>query len=173
MGGVRISIEDVLLDSAVENVVLLQHEADVLAQEFRVVFAQVDAVKGNNTRLRLVELVQEVHNGALARTRQTHQCRDLVRLNGHIHIEKGLVAIGIGEIDIFHFELAVDLFWLVAARWFHFLFCVKDTKEALGIDQSIVHVIEDALQLCDGCDDIAEQHHMVHDFTDGHAGVVY
>ena len=84
-----------------------------------------------------------------------------------------MVAIGIGEIDILHLKQAVDLFRLVASRRLHLIVGVKDAKEALCVDECVVHIVEDALQLRDGRDDVAEQHHMVHDLTDGHARVAY
>ena len=115
MRGVGIAVEDVFLDGAIENMVLLKHQADVLAQVLGVILAQVDAIKGNRAQLRLIELVQQVDDGALARTRKTHQSRDFVRLNGHIDIEKGLIAIRIREVDVLELELAINLFRLVAA----------------------------------------------------------
>ena len=71
------------------------------------------------------------------------------------------------------FKFAVDLLGFVAARRLHFFFRVEDAEEALGVNQGVVHVVEDALQLRDGGDDIAEQHHVVHDLTDGHARIAF
>ena len=58
MGGVGIAVKDILLYGAVEDVVLLQHEADVLAEVLRVVFAQIHTIQQYLAYLRLIKLVQ-------------------------------------------------------------------------------------------------------------------
>ena len=84
-----------------------------------------------------------------------------------------MVAIGIGEIHVFQFKLAVNLFGTIIPRRLDVFFRIQNAEEAFGINQRVVHVVEDALQLRDGRDDVAEQHDVVHDFTDGHAGIAY
>ena len=74
---------------------------------------------------------------------------------------------------MFHLEATVYLLRSVAARRLYLLFRVKDAEEALGVDECIVDIVEDALQLGDGGDDVAEQHHVIHDFTDGHARIAF
>ncbi len=167
----RIAVEDVLLNRAVKNVVLLQHQPDVLAQILRVVVLQIDPVEGDGAHLWLVEFVQQVDNRTLARTREPDQRCDLARLNLHIDAEQSLRAVRVGEIDTLQLEVAVYGLRSVLARRLDLLFGVEDAEETLRVDQRVVHIIEDALQLCDGRDDIAEQHHMVHDLTDGHARI--
>ena len=58
MGGVGVAVKDILLDGAVEDVVLLQHEADVLAEVLRVVFAQIHTIQQYLAHLWLIKLVQ-------------------------------------------------------------------------------------------------------------------
>ena len=60
----------------------------------------------------------------------------------------------------------------MSARVFHLVVGLKNAKETLGIDERIVHIVVDAVQLADGGTDIGEEHHMVHDFSDGHARIV-
>ena len=44
VGGVGIAVENIFFNGAIKDVVLLEHETNVLAQELGVVFTQVDAV---------------------------------------------------------------------------------------------------------------------------------
>ena len=68
-------------------------------------------------------------------------------------------------------ELAGNLRGTVVTGGLDFLFGIEDAEEAFSVDQGVVDVIENALQLGDRCDDVAEEHHVVHDLTDRHAGV--
>ena len=171
-GGVRLAVADVLLDGAVEDVVLLQDQADVVAQVAGVPFAQVHPVQQDFAALRHIELVQQVHDGALAGARQADQRRDPARLDGHVDAEEGLVAVGIGEIHAAQLELPGHLVRAVAAGGLDLAVGVQDAEEALRIDERVVDVVEDALQLRDRGDDVAEQHHVVHDLSDGHPGIL-
>ena len=60
----------------------------------------------------------------------------------------------------------------VVSAGFDFAVGVKDAEEAFGIDEGVIDVVEDALELGDGGDDVGKKHHVVHDLTDGHAGVL-
>ena len=62
-GGVGASVAYVLLDASVEDMVLLEHEADVLAEEVGVVLAEVHTVELDAAAVGLVELVEQVHDG--------------------------------------------------------------------------------------------------------------
>ena len=170
--GVGVAVKDVLLDGAVENMVLLQHQADVLAQVLRVVVAQVNTVEGNGAHLRLVELVEQVDDGALTRAGETHQGGDFARFNLHIDAKQRLRAVRVGEVHSAQLEVAVDLLGTMVARRLDFLLGVEDAEEALRVDQRVVHVVENALQLGDGGNDVAEQHHVVHNLTDGHTRIL-
>ena len=50
---------------------------------------------------------------------------------------------------------------------------MQDAKESLGIDQSVVHVVVDAVQLTYGGADVGEEHDVIHDLAYRHAGIVY
>ena len=71
--GIRIAIEDVLLDGALEDMVLLQDESDMFAQPLRVPLRERCAVQGDAAAVGLIELVQQVHDGTLTGSAQSHQ----------------------------------------------------------------------------------------------------
>ncbi len=98
--GVRLAVEDVLLDGAVEDMVLLEHQANIVAQVLGVVFPEVDPVQCDGPLLRFVELVQQVHDGTLAGTGKAYQRGNLARFYGHVHPVKRLITIWISEIYI-------------------------------------------------------------------------
>ncbi len=58
--------QNVLGDSAVEDMILLKHQADVGSDKGGVVVAKRQAVQKNLPRVRLVKLVQQIDKGALA-----------------------------------------------------------------------------------------------------------
>ncbi len=60
----------------------------------------------------------------------------------------------------------------VAAAGLHLRLRIQDVEEAFRIDERVVHIVKNALELCDGGDDVGEKHHVVHDLTDGHARVL-
>ena len=130
------------------------------------------AVKQDAARLRLVELVEQVDDGRFAGARKAHKRGDLVGLDVHVDVPQCLGAIGIGEIDVLDLEASLHLLGLVVAARLHFLLGLNDTEITLGVDECVVEGVEDALQLCDGRGDVREEHHMVHDLTDGHARIV-
>ena len=172
IGGSRLAVTDILFDGATEDVILLQDEADVVAQILRVVLLQVVSVEQDAARLRLVELVKQVDDGRFASAREAHESRNLVGLDVHIDVPKCLGAIGIGEIDVLDIETSLHLLRPVVAARLHFLFGFNHAEITLGIDECVVERVEDALQLRDGRGDVGKKHHVVHDLTDGHARIV-
>ena len=136
--------------------VLLKHQADVLAQPFRVPLVQFDAIEADATPLRRIELVEQVDDGALAGTAQPHQRRNLARLDVHRDVVQRLRTVGVGEIDPLQLEVAADAVGAMAARRLHLMVGIEDGKEAFGIDQRVVHVVVDAVQLADGSADVGE-----------------
>ena len=171
VSGVRLAVLDVLLDAAVEDMVLLEHETDVLAKEVSVVVAKVDSVELDGSAVRLVELVQEVDDGRLAGAAEAHECRDLAAVDMHIDVVQGLVAVGVGEVDTADDEVALDLLGLVAAGGLYLGVGVENVEVALGVDEGVVHIVEYSLELCDRGHDVAEEHHVVHDLAYGHPGI--
>ena len=49
---------------------------------------------------------------------------------------------------------------------------MEDAKEALGIDECIVHIIIDAMELTDRRTHIGKEHDMIHNLTNGHAWII-
>ena len=173
VGSLGETVFDILLDGAVEDMVLLQHQSDVVAHPLGVPFAKFDAVELDGTPLRFVELIQQVDDGALARTAQSYQCGNLARLDVHRHVKQRLRAVRVGEIDAAQLEVTAHLSGLMCAGGFHLVVSIQNAKEPLGIDERIVHVVVDAVQLSDGRADVGKEHHVVHNLTDGHARIVY
>ena len=170
-GGVRLSVPDVLDNRAVEDVVLLQDQADVLAQVVRVPIAEVHPVQGDAPAVRLVEFVQQVHDGRFPRSAEPDEGRDLAAVHLEGHVVQGLGAVGIGEIDVLHLEVALHLLRPVSARGLQLAFRIDDVKIAFGIDEGVVQVVEDPLEGGDRRRHVGEQHDVVHDLTDRHPGI--
>ena len=122
--------------------------------------------------LRLVELVEQVDDGALACAAQSDEGGNLATWDAHGDVEQRLCAVGVGEVDTRKFEVAADVVWMVAAGGLDLFVGVEDAEEPLGIDEGIVHVVIDAVELADWRADVGEEHHVVHNLTDGHAGIV-
>ena len=172
VGGVGVAVFDVLLDGAVEDMVLLQHQSHVLAQPLRVPLTQFHPVEGDAAAVGMVELVEQVDDGALSRPAEADEGGDLAALDMHGDIEERLCAVAVGEVDARELEVALHLRRTVLACGLHLVVGMQDTEESLGVDERVVHVVVDAVELPDGRADVGEEHHMVHDFSDGHAGIV-
>ena len=170
-GGARLAVPDILHDGPVENMVLLQDQADVFAQVMRVPVAEVHPIQGNGPAVGLVELVQQVHDGRFPRAAETDEGCNLAAVHLQGHVVQGLGAVGIGEIDIFHLEVALHLLGPVTARGLQLAFRIDDVEVAFGIDEGVVQVIEDPLERSDRGRHVGEEHNVVHDLTDRHAGI--
>jgi len=70
------------------------------------------------------------------------------------------------------FEVATDRLRTILARGLHLVVSLQNAEESLGIDEGVVHVVVDAVQLPDRRADIGKEHHVVHDFSYRHAGIV-
>ena len=167
----RTTVTDILLNRTVENMILLQHKTDVISQVARVPLPQIHTVQENLTAVRHIELVQEIHNRALAGTRETNQSRDLTRTDMHVYMVQSLRPGGVGEIHTANLKLATDRLWPIRTRGLALIVRIQYVKETLRIDQRIVHLVKDPLQLRDGSRDVRKQHHMIHDLADGHARI--
>ena len=97
--------------------------------------------------------------------------RDLAAVHLQGHVVQGLGAVGIGEIDIFHLEVALHLLRPVTARRFQLAFRIDDVEVAFGIDEGVVQVVENPLEGGNRCRHVGEEHNVVHDLTDRHAGI--
>ena len=134
---------------------------------------QGHTIQTDRTLLRLIKLVEQVHNGALACTAETYQCRNLTALDTHRHIVECLGAVAIREVHVLQLEVACHLLWLMLPSGLHLLVGLKDAEEAFGVDQGVVHIVIDTVQLSDGGADIGEEHHVIHDLTNRHTWVIY
>ena len=56
-------------------------------------------------------------------------------------------------------------------RRFDLVVGIEDVEESFSIHKGLVHIVEYHLKLTDGGYDVGEEHDMVHDLTDGHAGI--
>lgn len=170
--GLRTTIADIFFDSAIEDMILLEYEAHVLTQPLGIPLIEAHAIEGDAALLGLVELVEQIDDGALASATKTYKGGNLATRDAHGDIEEGLRAIGVGEIDMREFEVALDLGRMMLACGFYLAIGMEDTKEPLGIDERIVHIIVDTMELADGGADISKEHHVVHNFSNGHARII-
>ena len=84
---------------------------------------------------------------------------------------KRLGPVRIREVHAFHLEIPMHLFRPVIARRFQFSVCIYDVEVSFRIHQSIIQVIEYALERGDRSRHVGKQHDVVHDLTDGHPGI--
>ncbi len=168
--GFGIAVADVLEDRAVEDVVLLEHQTDVVPQRLGVVIGQRDAVEQYLAAVGGVEFVEQVDEGAFARPREAHQSGDLARADVHFYVEqRRFGVVGVGEVDSAQGEMSFDTLGAVIARRFDLAVGVQGVEEGLGVDQCVVYLVVDTVELADGRRDIAEKHDVEHDRADGHA----
>ena len=151
--------------------VLLEHEAYVVAQEVGVIFPQVHAVKQDASAVRLIELVKEVDHGTLSCTGEAHKGRYLAALDVHIYVPEGLGSVRVCEVHVADAEVALHFLRAVVAALLGLLVRVKDVKEAFGIDEGVVHIVKDAVELGDGGGDVGEEHYVVHNLSNCHSRV--
>ena len=95
--------------------VFLQHQSDVVAHPLGIPVGKVHPVEPDLSALGLIELVEKVDDGALARAAQTYQGCNLAALDMHRDIEQRLGAIGIGEVDTRHLEIALHHVGMILA----------------------------------------------------------
>ena len=68
--GIGFGVEQILFDRAVEQVRVLRHHSDVLAQIGQIEFADVDAVQQDPSACHIIEARNQVDDGGLARSRR-------------------------------------------------------------------------------------------------------
>ena len=81
----------------------------------RVPVGEVYAIELDLSALRLIELVEQVHNRTLACSAEANEGCDLATLDTHRHAEQRLGAIGIGEVDACHLEFALHFVRMILA----------------------------------------------------------
>ena len=172
VGGLRTAIADVFLDGAVEDMILLEYEAYILAQPLGIPLMEAHTIERDATLLGLVELIEQIDDGALACTTETYEGGNLATRDAHRDIEEGLSAIGVSEIDMGELEVALHLGGMVLACGLYLAIGMENAKEPLGIDQGIVHIVVDAMELADGGADVGKEHDMVHNLTYRHARII-
>ena len=92
VGGFQPAIAYVLHDRCREEMRLLEHDAERLAQLVALNVANVDAVVENAAALNVVEPVDEVGDGGLARSRSSHEGNLLSGVGIHFYVEQHLRA---------------------------------------------------------------------------------
>ena len=117
----------------------------MVAQPAGVPLLERCAVEHDGTAIGMIELVEQVDDGALACSAETHQCRYLAGLNRHRHVVQGLDTIGIGKVYMLQFEATLYLIRAVVARILHLFLAFQQLKESLGVDQRIVQVVVDTV----------------------------
>ena len=172
VGSLRMAVLDILLDGAVEDMIFLKHEADMVAQPLGIPLVQLYTVETDGARIGMIELVEQVDERALPCPTESDEGRNLAAGDMHRDIAESLRAIAIGEVDARELEVALHRFRTVAARSLHLLVGPQDAEEALGIDEGVVHIVVDAMELTYRRTDIGEEHDVVHDLTNGHARIV-
>ena len=86
---------DVFTDGLGEQEGLLQHQADVFPQGFPLHFADVHAAHGNGALavLQVIEPVQKMHQGALARTGTAQDGEGLALMDGKGHVPQHILTL--------------------------------------------------------------------------------
>ncbi len=109
-GRVGVGEHHILANGAVEEEGLLQHDAKLPAIAVEPDRREVDAVDGDQARVRRMEAADEGDDGGLARTGRADQSGDRsgLRLEGDA-VEHGLVGF-VGEVDIVEAHVAADFF---------------------------------------------------------------
>ena len=81
-------------------------------------------------------------------------------------------AVAVGKLHVLKFKSTLYHSGAMAAGRLYFALGLQYAEKAFGIDQRIVQVIVDAVQLADRRANVAEQQHVVHNLTNGHAWIV-
>ena len=156
VGGIEFAIADVVEDSPSEEVGLLQYDAHALAEGVLADRGDGNAVVENLTALYLVETVDEVDDGGLARSRTSDKGNLLSRVGVDIDIEEHLLVVGIAEVDI----LEVDItFWLrqFCLTVVHLWLSIAEGEDTLGSNGGVEHAVDLLTDLCDGaCEVLVE-----------------
>ena len=95
VSGSGVAILDVLFDGTIEDVILLQHQPYVFAQPLRVPVSEVHPIERDASAVGMVEFIEQVDDGALARTAQSHQCGNLAGFDVHRHVHQSLGSVGV------------------------------------------------------------------------------
>ena len=135
VGGGGAAVLDVVLDGAVEDMVFLEHQSDVVSQPAGVPVGEFDAVEADGAVLGLVELVEQVDDGALAGSAESHEGGNLARFDVHGDLVEGLGAVAVGEVDVPELEVSADG-GALGAGGLHFAVGLEDAEESLGIDEA-------------------------------------
>ena len=139
VGGVELSVADVVGDRAGEQVRLLEHVAEVRLQPELAALFIVHAVDQYLPLGGLVEAAQEVDDGGLARAGLADQGDGLARLDGEVEVFQHLFPAGILEGYVLKLDIAMELRPVLAlgvevvAKNLRYLGRIGDLR--LGLDQ--------------------------------------
>ena len=108
VGGVGVAPAQVLGNRAAEQLVLLQHHGDVVAQGVEVISAHINAADGHAALGHVVQTRQQLHKAGLSRTGAANDADGLAGLDVEINVLEGLLAIlFIGKADVVELDGAV------------------------------------------------------------------
>ena len=158
IGGAGAGDGDVIPHRAAEQVILLQHRADLAAVGGRVVFADVDVVYKNTSFFQVVHALQQFYQGALAAAGRAHDAHH--DAGGQFHVDVldhlGLV-VAVTEADLFKEDLA-----LPDGRHFApavaFLGQVHDVADTVDGDTGLLELLPYAYEAQHGTRNLAGQH---------------
>jgi hypothetical protein len=141
----RIGERDVVAHRAIEEQVLLQHDADLSPQPGGIDEREIGAVDQYAPGLRHVEALDELGKRALARSRRADDTHDLTGGNGEIDIVQHLGGVhAIAEADVLECHLARDRRQRGAARIVGRLGRgIEDVAQPLDRDAGLVEVLPD------------------------------
>ena len=109
VGGVQPAVADVVHDGAGEEVGVLEHRAQGVAEIVLPDGLDVDAVKGDHAALDLVKAVDEVGDGGLARAGGAHKGDLLAGIGVDVDLFQDALSGHIGEVHIGEADRALEL----------------------------------------------------------------
>ena len=86
---------------------------------------------------------------------------------------QSLGSVWICEVHSGDLKTAFNLFRTVFSCRLYLIVRIEDVEESFRIDKGVVHLVEDAVELCDRSSHVSEEHDVVHDLTYGHSRVFY
>ena len=87
----------------------MQHDRNLIAQRFHIVFAHINAADTDRTAVHIVQAADQVDQTALARACAADDADRLARLDVQVDVGQGVLAAAvlIGEVDVVEVDLTV------------------------------------------------------------------
>ena len=109
VGGIKPAVAYVIKDRAREQMGLLQHHAQSVAQVTLADLVDADAVKGYFTVLDVIEAVDQVGDGGLTGTGAADEGNLLVRHGIDVNVKEDLLLVVVTEVHVIELDSARDL----------------------------------------------------------------